>query len=56
MHRRGARWDVCGVGWGRAGERMAHEGDAFFGVRGREWAGGVGEGCWRAIESVRYAK
>ena len=31
----GRGWDWMGLGW----ERMAQEGDTFFGVRRREWAG-----------------
>ena len=47
----GTTWVMCGVGWVRAGERVAREGDAFFGVRGREWAEGV---RWGVRGTSRY--
>ena len=36
------RWDVCGIGWGSAGERVAQESDVFFGCGGASGSG-VGE-------------
>ena len=54
----GENWDSRGEevgrawGWmGQGRERVAREGDAFFGVRGREWAEGV---RWGVRGTSRY--
>ena len=39
----GRVWVVCGVGWVRAGERVARESDVFFGYGGASGSG-LGEG------------
>ena len=51
----GKRWDVRGIAWGWAGERVAREGDTFFGVRGANGLGVsevVRPGC--ALGRVRW--
>ena len=54
----GTTWVVCGVGWVRAGERMAREGDVFFGYWervGRVWARGCGRGVgWGVLGPLPY--
>ena len=56
------RWDVCGIGWGSAGERMAQESDVFSGAAGRVgrvWARVCDRGvCWgvRGTLAERYGE
>ena len=44
----GARWDVCRGWMGQGRERVAREGDVFFGYVGANGSG-VSEGCGRGV-------